>query len=1288
MNRSSIRIEGNIVSQEILDKIASGDAHGQAPKDFGFDHSAKVKDQIAKAWADAKSLYQIFKHRIEDVPEKESGISETRRFWMLLFFELLGYHLDRSEAETVAGNSYAISHRAGNLDGFPVLIMGFRQSLDRKPPTGLRMSPHATLQEYLNLTEHIYGIVTNGIHLRLLRDSSRLTKLSFLEFDLVQMMEEDLYADFALLFRTLHASRMPKEQNSGDTSLIEAYHQDALDAGSSIRSRLSRAVEQSILRLANSFLKESSNEALREWAGNHPQAAGAYYDWLLKLIYRLLFLMVIEERDLVFADREQRKKRIYYDHYSLHRLRRLSEKLFLASERHYDLWDSLRLTFRLFQPEGDGSPLGIAPLAGSLFGAGAIGLLAQCRLHNRALLDCIHRLSQFDNEQGQRIRVNYASLDVEEFGSVYESLLEYEPVIDRERLSFTFAKGTGRGETGSHYTPDELVQPLIKHSLDYLIEDRLKEKDREGALLSLKVADVACGSGHILLAAGRRIGLALARVRTGEDQPSPSAIRQATRDVIQHCIYGVDKNPLAVELCKVALWLESHNPGQPLSFLDHRIKCGDSIVGLAHKKELERGIPDEAFKALPGDDKTVAALLRKANRQERESREKGQLRTSAMLDVDTDLANLRRLFAEFDVLPENTPEQVEAKARAYQKLTSGDNWQRLKQLADLQVAQFFLPKVEASDLVTDGEYFEFLEGRKSLRSPKVERAVSAAREKRFFHWFLEFPEVFDRGGFDCVLGNPPFLGGQKISGTFGLLYPEWLKFNFAPIGSVDLVTYFFRRIFYILRKGGFQSLISTNTIAQGGAREGGLAVILDQGGAINHAVRSMRWPGQAAVEVALLTIHKGSWHGKHVLDRREVRQITSYLDDAEALGDPYRLAANANKSFQGSIALGKGYVLEPEEAQSLISKNPKNKEVLFPFLNGDDINKRPDQSPSRWAINFFDWEEDFCRKNYPNCFEILEQLVKPQRMLDNRASYRIFWWQYAEKRSNLYRAISPLSRVMVVALTSNTVAFCFMPNNIIFSHATIVLALVNYAYFSILQSSIHRFWVDVYSSKMKTDQRYTPTNCFETYPFSSEIIDNGNLDFIGETYHEFRRHLMLDTQLGLTKTYNQFHNAGLREIEGEGMSPRDVEQRYGKETAHLWKHLSQTPRTIPYNEAVARIVRLRELHREMDEAVLAAYGWHEASEKWGPAIRLRHDFYEVDYLPENDRVRYTIHPEARKEVLKRLLLLNHELYEEEVRQGLHGKGKRGAVAAEERKPVRGRQGKLWDDGVGEQGELF
>jgi hypothetical protein len=1252
MKFSTIRIEGAILSADILDKIEQGELGGQLAKDFGFETHIKVKDEIVRAWADAQDFWRIFKRHRESVSQNATGTSETRKYWITPFLTLLGYDVETSKAEIVNDKTYAISHRAKNLDSFPIHIMGFNDSLDKKrEDSGPRMSPHALVQEYVNLTEHLYAIVTNGIYLRFLRDSSRLIKLSFIEFDLEAMMEEEHYADFAIMYRLLHSSRMPVKIEAGPESLIEKYHQDALDSGSRIREGLRAAVKFSIESLANGFLKHPANEALRGDFQQKTLLAYDYYQLLLRLIYRLLFLMVIEERDLIYPRNADKTKRdIYYNYYSINHLRRLSEKGYLEEERYNDLWISLKNTFRLFESESKGKHLDIKPLAGDLFGYDAIGILNSCHLDNKTILECLKNLSVFINQDtGQKMRVNYASLNTEEFGSVYEGLLEYAPEIVTEEGSyrFIFMHGTERSSTGTHYTPDELVQPLIKHSLDYIIEDKIKGPNPEKALLSIRLCDVAAGSGHILLNAARRIGAELAKVRTGEDQPSPTAYRAGVRDAIRNCIYGVDKNPLAVELCKVSLWLEAHIPGEPLNFLDHRIKCGDSIVGLAHKEELFNGIATEAFKKLPGDDPDVVKRLAKKNREDLEQRQ--QLTISFEQTVTQDVKNIVTLLNKLTTMPETTPAEVAVKQKEYQKLTSGSLWWRLKNLADIQTAQFFISKTKENEkkLITDAEYREYLKGRQMV-GMGIAKATAAALDKRFFHWFLEFPEVFMDGGFDCILGNPPFLGNRKLKGTFGETFLDWVRYYFAPAGAIELVGYFFRRIFDIIKPQGFQALIATNTIAQGEAREGSLEVILNKGGSINFAIRSMKWPGLAAVEVSLVNIFKGTWKQQCVLGSKVVKQITAYLDDAETTENPYPLFQNKDKSFIGSYVLGGGFILDSDETPTLIEKNPKNKDVLFSYLNGEDLNTNPNQSPSRWVINFFDWPEEKCRDEYPECFEIIERLVKPERQRkDEKGNYVLRkplpekWWIYADKRPKLYRTIAQLKHVLVVARTSKTVAFSMVSRQQVFADALVVIAFDDYLHFSILQSSFNYNWAWKYCTTMKTDLNYTPSATFDTFPFSQNTDSEmkSELELIGEKYHEFRKQLMLKMQLGLTKTYTQFHNKQLSVINDE-LPEKEIEKKYGKETLNLWNHLRRTETTSSFNKAVEGIFDLRRLHKEMDETVLKAYGWTD--------VNLAHDFYEVDYLPENDRIRYTISPDARREILKRLLKLNHEIHEKEV----------------------------------------
>jgi hypothetical protein len=1239
MKYTSIRIEGAILSPDILNKIEQGDISGQSAKDFGFDFQTKIKNEIARVWADAQDMWRIFNRQIETA-STSYGTSETRKFWMIPLLGFLGYDVELSRAESVYGKSYAISHRAKNLDHFPVHIMGFNDNLDQKrSDSGPRMSPHALLQEYINLTEHLYAIVTNGFQLRILRDSSRLVKLSFIEFDLETMMNDAHFSDFALMYRLIHASRMPKTMDVGPESLIEKYHQDALDSGSRIREGLSEAVEQSIRSLANGFLSHKENKLLKQRLSNNELSDTDFYQYLLRLIYRLLFLMVIEERNLIYPKAsETNKKEIYTNFYSVGRLRKLCEKRYLADARYTDLWISLKHTFSIFENPNKGKHLGIKPLAGDLFDYTAIGVLNESSLDNKILLQCLKSLSLFTNKNTRQImRVNYGSLNVEEFGSVYEGLLEYDPKIIQDHGAFHFelVKGTDRASSGSHYTPDELVQPLIKHSLDYIIEEKLntseKKAEKEKALLSIKVCDVACGSGHILLNAARRIGAELAKVRTDEDQPSPQAYRQGVRDVIQHCIYGVDKNPLAVELCKVAFWLEAHNPGAPLNFLDHHIKCGDAIVGLAHKEELKNGIADEAFKKMPGDDKTIRAKLAKNNKQERKSADNVKQYYEVRLKESVD--HLSKVFDHFDKLPEATVEEIENKRKAYQEMLSGQSWWRLKNLADIQVAQFFIPKNEANEdkIITDGEYQDFLGGRKSLQGPKVGKAMAIAEEKRFFHWFLEFPEVFVAGGFDCILGNPPYLGGQALSGTFGFSFCELTRYLFSPAKGCDLVTFFLRRNYQITKPKGFNAIITTNSIIDGKTREGGLDVILkQQDGNINFAARSIRWPGTANLYVSLIALTKSEWKRSRELDGKPVDYISSFFEDTHDLGSPMPLDQNQNQMFQGSIFLGDGFLLTYEEKDRLIASDPKNAEVIFPVINGQEVNSDPEQKPGRCIINFFDWSINKAMK-YKIPFEIVRDKVKPVRDRANRRSNRENWWIYAEHRPGLCNRLKKISSCFLIARTTKYLNFSISETKRVFTDALFVYVNDEYSKFTILQSTIHNEWARKYSGSLETRLRYSPSDCFVNFPFPQKLTKDmeTNLNQQGEEYHEHRRQLMLKMQLGLTKTYNLFHTKELT-------------------LTHVIEASKQEEQTC--ESAFKDILTLRKLHKQMDEIVLQAYGWQD--------INLSHDFYEVDYLPENDRIRYTISPESRKEILQRLLKLNHEIYEQEVKAGLHAKNKK------------------------------
>ena len=1221
MNYPSIRIEGSIFSPDIVDRL--DEAVGQRPADFGLDSSIKVKDEIARAWADAQDYWRIFQRKLETIKPGAPSFVETRNHWLEPLMGLLGYNLEREPRAGIQLNekSYLISHRVANRANIPLHIVGYndQSGLDRKPEAqSRRMSAHAMLQEYLNLSEQLYGIVTNGHVLRLLRDSSRLIKLTYLEFDLDRIFADGLFADFAILYRLLHASRLPVHLDAISESLLERYHQDSLDSGTRIRDGLSKAVESAIASFANGFLSHPENQPLQDAIANGTLNAGAYYQYLLRLIYRLLFLMVIEERGLVFPQSATASQRsIYLSYYSVQRLRRLSERRYLADKRKHDLWLSLCATFRLFEAEGPGQKLGISPLAGDLFGPRGIGPISQSTLNNDCLLGCLRALSLYENPiSGQTIRVNYGALNVEEFGSVYEGLLEFQPVfrLVDNRFEFGFVQGDERAATGSHYTPDDLVQPLIKHSLDYLIADKLKESNPKQALLDLRVADISCGSGHILLAAARRIATELAILETGEDQPAPPAFRSAIREVIRHCIYGVDLNPLAVELCKVALWLEAHNPGEPLNFLDHHIKCGNAIVGFVHPEEVEKGVPDEAFIRLAGDDKDVAAVFRKANKNQKIAHESGQ--TTLTPTVQRQLAGMRAKWNGLSALPERNPVEIELKKTKFIEFSQSREAFVLHQVASIPIAQFYIPKTEENrlKLSTDADFRRYWNEGQSPQGQATAAAWTIADNKRFFHWFLEFPEIIQRGGFDCILGNPPYLGDKQVSGTYGHPFCHYVKWEYAPTGLSDLVVYFVRRIYNLIRPNGFTAFITTNSITDGDIRRDGLEQVLAQGGAINMAVRGIRWPGRANLVVSLVALHKGDWRGKRALDGREVLVINAYFEDSETVGEPQVLLDCGDMVFTGYHFWGDGFVLTHTEAATLTRTNSRNAEVIFPLINGDEINNVPDQKPGRSIINFSDWTIDKAR-TYVEPFEIVERLVRPFRQEKNRERTRLYWWQYAEVRPGMRRALKKreLSKCFVSARTTKHLCFSMSSTRYVFSDALNVLTTNRWDLFAVVQSTVHEVWARKYSGALKQDLRYSPSKCFDTFPFPAGQWEAANPELaeLGERYHEHRRALMLQLWLGLTDIYNLFHTKGLTPERVAKVSKKSLDEAI-----------------VGYKG----ILELRRLHVELDTVVRDAYGWNTA---------LDHDFYEIETLPENDRVRYMISPAARKELLQKLLAENH-----------------------------------------------
>jgi hypothetical protein len=766
---TSIRSEGGLIPLDMLDRIALEEEPGQKGRDFGLDSQRRLSDEISRAWGDALDYWHVFRRQMEDLPESDSGTTLTRERWAVrLLTERLGYKLEPQRAGAqVEGIVFPISHRAGEgEEAPPVHIVGFRQALDKRPEGGYRrLSPHAIVQEYLNRTEHLWAVATNGLRLRLLRDSTRTSRPQYLEFDLESILNGGQFNEFSLFYRLCHRTRLPAGAEDVSKCLLEQYYQKSIDEGLRVRDKLRDGVHEALVILGSGLLQHPDNAELcaKVESGKLPDVE--YYRELLRLIYRLLFLMVAEERGMILATgpNKERNQRIYDEHYSVRSLRDRAEQP-IEESPHGDLWIGLQQTFRLF--DSSDNPLSIPPLNGDLFGPEAIPDLENTGLFNHILLLAVRHLSRF--KEGNIIqRVNYAGLDVEELGSVYESLLDFQPAILRGEAGCKFElltgaeRGAERKSTGSYYTHRDLVAELIKSALEPVLEQRLQSvqakdekertKQKEDAILSMSVCDPATGSGHFLVAAARRLGRELAKVRSGEDEPTPEQFREAVRDVIMHCIYGVDVNPLAVDLCKVSLWIEGYNVGRPLTFLDHRIRHGNSLLGTTPEL-MKDGIPDEAFMSVTGDVKAVASATIKENRKERH----GQV-SMHFPDWMPRLGQLAYTHHQIEDLPENTAADVRGKGRSYQDYLKSSEHALAKFTADAWCAAFFWPLSDAYAVKLTTEWFRRIEANPHAVSPSMrERVQEIADRHAFFHWPLEFPTVFERGGFDVVLGNPPW----------------------------------------------------------------------------------------------------------------------------------------------------------------------------------------------------------------------------------------------------------------------------------------------------------------------------------------------------------------------------------------------------------------------------------------------------------------------------------------------------------------------------------------------------
>ena len=875
-----------------------------------------------------------------------------------------------------------------------------------------------------------------------------------------------------------------------------------------------------------------------------------------------------------------------------------------------------------------------------------------------------------DEELKKRILPFFNWLRLSEWG---------EPVV-YHKDSFYVTEGADRRATGTHYTPKQLTEMMVKEALEPVVYigpaeglPRAEWKLKSPAeILDLKVCDPAMGSGAFVVQACRDLGDRLVDAweraeSEGKvidangvvtdfppDEPMSKVqedrLIEARRLVAERCLYGVDINPLAVELAKLSLWLVTISKGRPFGFLDHNLKSGDSLLGVSDIEQLvqfrmkpERGDPGNLMSA------QIRNAVQDAKKERLELRE---TRIRDIRDIRIQMQHLEKAEAATFRLKEYADYFIGT------VLTSGKPSKKTFKVWDAAAMQGYSLLNPATDSFASAQ-----EKKRAIVMLSHDLPVGKTQARRPFHWAIEFPEVFAQGGFNAIIGNPPFMGGKLITVNFGTAYRDYLLHHLAggAKGSADLVAYFYLRAFELIRSEGDFGLIACNTIAEGDTRQVGLERMVQSDGTIYSAYPNMPWPGAAAVVVSPVFMRKGTWQGIKNINGVAVGVISPYLSPQDEWS-PKVLISNANQSFQGSVVLGLGFTMSEGDAKRFIEADARNAEVLFPYLNGDDLNSSPEQKPSRWIINFFDWpldrdaegswatssdkeKKEFFNvghvpldypgnviSEFPMLHKVLDEKVRPERQrVDANGDYVLRrplpmrWWQYADKRPALYHAIGrgtsfarhpegwaknvPIDKVLVNARVCKYFTPSIVSNDSVFHEKLIVMLLSPTMGLAFMASSEMQDWVWKQSSTLGTGLNFSPSDAFETLPFPLSPVPQ--LEFLGEQLDEHRRKIMTSRQIGLTALYNLFHDP---------------------------------------SESDAELEEMRRLQREIDVAVRDSYGWQD--------IDLDHGFHEVGYLPANDNVRYTISEPARIEILKRLAALNRQRWEEEEAAGLHKKGKK------------------------------
>lgn len=747
-----------------------------------------------------------------------------------------------------------------------------------------------------------------------------------------------------------------------------------------------------------------------------------------------------------------------------------------------------------------------------------------------------------------------------------------------------------RASAGAHYTPKDLAEEVVRYALEPLVYSPGPHQtaDQEqwrplssDQILRLKVADIACGSGAFLVAAARYLADRLLEAWEREGTATGPDLRtKAIRHVVASCLYGADINAMAVEMCKLSLWLVSLDPKLPFSFVDDKIFHGNTLLGLISVEQLEdRHIyPTDQQISLSGIDikarlKEVADLRRSLATEVND------------LDPQRSATAKRRQFLRTQELTKELADIADGVVAAGLRLGGKPGKPLTAAYQALSMAIDMAYPTDGS--VPDRAALEQIQHEGLMPTVKTDYA-----RWKPLHWVLAVPDVFDHGGFDAIVGNPPFLGGHKLTGAMGTEVRDWFVNVLAggQRGSADLVAYFLLRATALLTPRGGLGLIATNTIAQGDTREVGLDTLVARDLTLTRAIQSRKWPSvSASLEFAAVWGTRATVRNDvpRVADGVAVRRISPLLEPAGRVdGNPIRLAENNGLVFKGCDVTGMGFILDPGEAADWLAADPTNSEVLFPYLNGEDLNSRPDASASRWVIDFNDKPEDIAARYVLPYARVLDR-VKPERLGKSKAVRTAPWWLFHRPRPAMRRAIDGLDEVLVIALVSKTVMPMRVPTNQVFSNKLGIFATQSHSDQAVLSSSMHQTWAIKFSSTMRTDVNYSPSDVVDTFP---RPAPTGLLQVVGRSLDVERGAMMLRRELGLTKLYN----------------------------------LANDPDVITDPD----ITRLREIHVELDHAVMAAYGWEDVS--------LDHGFHTY-----RNMLRWTVCPAARVEILDRLLEENH-----------------------------------------------